>query len=127
MPGPDFWLELRPTASVDALRRIAPAIARASAFVLGERFLPNTAPGWALFEIVDPSLDTETIGSMRAQDLPEGGSQLLVTLGARRDDPTLSALNRAAVALYCGLLVRGLLAPPPPLSIPDPPLLPDDP
>jgi len=127
VPGPDFWLELRPTAPVEALRRIAPAIARASAYVLAERDLPNTAPGWALFEIFDPSLGAETIGSMRAQDLADGGSQLFVTIGARRDDAAVSGLNRAAVALYCGLLVRGLLAPPPPLSIPDPPLRPDDP
>jgi hypothetical protein len=123
VPSVDFWLDWRPRATVDRLRRVLPAIAGAAGLQVVERELLTTGPGWAMLDLLDPSVGQEPVGSMRAQDAPEGGSQLFVAPADRRDEAALAALNRAALALYCGLLARGLLAPPPPLEAPLPPLI----
>jgi len=123
VPSVDFWLDWRPGASVDRLRRILPAVAEAAGLRVVERELLTTAPGWAMLELLDPATGPGSVGTMRAQDLPEGGSQLFVAPGERREEAALAALNRGALALYCGLLERGLLAPPAPLEPPGRPLV----
>jgi hypothetical protein len=123
VPSVDFWLDWRPSASVDRLRRVLPAIADAAGLQVVERELLTSGPGWAMLDLHDPAAGQGPVGSMRAQDVPEGGSQLFVAPGERRDEAALAALNRGALALYCGLLVRGLLAPPPPLEPPAWPLV----
>jgi hypothetical protein len=122
VPTVDFWLDWRPRASVDQLRHVLPAIARGIGCQIVERELLTSGPGWAMFDLLDPELGPEPVGTMRAQE-GEGGSQLFVAPGERRDEPALVALNRAALALYCGLLLRGLLAPPAPLEHPSPSLI----
>ena len=123
VPSVDFWLDWRPTASVERLRRILPPVAEAVGLRILERELLTSGPGWAMFDLFDSAAGQPSVGSMRAQDVPTGGSQLLVAPAERRDEAALSALNRAALALYCGLLERGLLAPPPPLETPARPLV----
>ena len=125
VPSVDFWLDWRPTASVDGLRRILPASAAAAGLGVVERELVSSGPEWAHFDLLDPAAGQGPVGSMRAQALPDG-TQLLVTPANRRDEAALAALNRGALALYCGLLARGLLAPPPPLETPDRPLVPPE-
>jgi hypothetical protein len=123
VPSVDFWLDWRPTASVDRLRRILPAVAQLAGLSVVERELLTSGPGWAMLDLLDPATGPGPVGGMRAQDLPGGGSQLLIAPGDRRDQAALAALNRGALALYCGLLARGLLAPPAPLEPPARPLV----
>jgi hypothetical protein len=123
VPSVDFWLDWRPTASVERLRRILPPVAEAVGLRILERELLTSGPGWAMFDLLDPVIGPTPVGSMRAQDLPTGGSQLLVAPSERRDEAALAALNRGALALYLGLLARGLLAPPAPLETPARPLV----
>ena len=120
MPGVDFWLDWRPTASVNALRRVLPVIAKSHGYRLVERELVTTGPDWAMFGLHADGLGE--VGTMRAQTA-DGATQMFVGPGSRRDDVALAALNRAMLALYCGLLARGLLAPPGPLEVPGSPLI----
>jgi len=126
VPSVDFWLDWRPSASVDRLRQILPAVAAAVGLRVVEREMVTSSAGWAMLDLVDPASEGGAVGALRAQDVPGGGSQLFVAPGERRDPAALEALNRGALALYCGLLARGLLAPPAPLERPSPPLVPPE-
>src|SRR5205823_4064721 len=76
VPSVDFWLDWRPSASVDRLRRVLPPVAEAAGLRVVERELLTTGPGWAMLDLLDPATGPGPVGTMRAQDLPEGGSQL---------------------------------------------------
>lgn len=124
VPSDHFWLDWRLAATVEQLRGLLPPLADATGGRLRERQTMTTGPDWALFDLIAPALGPDAaVGSLRAQNVPEGGAQLFVGPGSQRGDAAAAALNRAALGLYCALLLRGLLAPPPPFQSPDPPLI----
>jgi hypothetical protein len=124
VPSDHFWLDWRLETSVGTLRRIMPALVETAGCALRERQTMTTSAGWALFDLIAPAVGPDAaVGSMRAQNLADGGAQLFVGPGAQRGDEGAAALNRAALALYCGLLLRGLLPPPSPFQVPAPPLI----
>ena len=121
MPGVDFWLDWKVTTTVERLRQLLPRLLRPHAYALAEVESIATHAGWAQLSL---EANGRAVGMIRAQDEPDGRAQLLIAPGADRDPEDLAALNRAALALYCGLLAGGLIAPPPPLEVPSPPLVP---
>ena len=119
-----FWLDLRLETTVETLRRVMPGLVESAGCALRERQTMTSSADWALFDLIAPDLGPDAaVGSMRAQDLAEGGAQLFVGPGAQRGDEGAAALNRVALALYCGLLLRGILAPPAPFQVPLPPVI----
>lgn len=124
VPSDHFWLDWRLAATVEQLRGLLPPLVDSANGRLSERQTMTSAPDWALFDLIAPALGPDAVvGSLRAQNLPDGGAQLLVGPGSQRGDAASAALNRTALALYCALLLRGILAPPPPFQPPDPPLI----
>jgi hypothetical protein len=121
VPGVDFWLDWRVATTVERLRRLLPSLVEPAGYRLAEVESIATHAGWAQLSL---EADGAAVGMIRAQDEPDGRAQLLIAPGAARDPRALNALNRASVALYCGLLARGLLDPPPPLEPPSEPLIP---
>jgi hypothetical protein len=122
MPSVDLWLDWRPNVPVETLRALLPAIATSFGYRVDERHTLTTAPGWAMLDLRSPRFE-QPVGSMRAQDSTDGSTQLFLSPSALRDPAALTELNRAALALYCGLLLRAVLPPPPPFELPDPPFL----
>ena len=94
VPSVDFWLDWRPTASVDGLRLALPASAVAAGLRVVEREMMMSGPEWALFDLLDPAAGQGPVGSMCAQALPDG-TQLLVTPADRRDIVTLVPARRS--------------------------------
>ena len=125
VPGLDFWLDWSVAADVGALRRLLPRLAGEAGYRVREVESLVTHEGWAQLALEADGF-AGPFGIVRAQDVGDGRSQLLVAPGAARDDAALLALNRASLAFYCGLIARGLLAPPPPLEPPPEPLLPPE-
>ena len=125
MPGLDFWLDWRVAASVERLRRLLPQVVGQAGYRLREVESTMTHQGWAQLALESDAFG-EPFGIVRAQDGGDGRAQVIVAPGAAREPGALAALNRAALALYCGLLARGLLAPPPPLETPSEPLVPSE-
>ena len=123
VPSVDLWLDWRPSAPVERLRSVLPAIASAHGYEVAERLTMTSGPGWALFDLRSPRFE-QPVGAMRAQDGADGSTQLFLSPSALREPAALAELNRAALAIYCGLLLRGLLPPPAPFEPPEPPLLP---
>jgi hypothetical protein len=122
VPGVDFWLDWSIAADVGTLRRLLPRLAADAGYRLREVESVATHEGWAQLAL-EADAFSEPFGIVRAQDAGDGRSQVIVAPGAAREDAALLALNRATLALYCGLVARGLLAPPPPLEPPSEPLL----
>jgi hypothetical protein len=125
VPGVDFWLDWSVAANVGTLRRLLPRLAGEAGYRASEVESIVTHEGWAQFALESDAL-ASPFGIVRAQDGADGRAQVIVAPGAARDAAALDALNRAALAFYCGLLARGLLAPPPPLETPSEPLLPTE-
>jgi hypothetical protein len=125
VPGVDFWLDWSVAASVGTLRRLLPRLADEGGYRLREVESMVTDEGWAQLAL-EADAFAGPFGIVRAQDVGDGRSQVIVAPGAARDAAALLALNRAGLAFYCGLLARGLLAPPPPLETPSEPLLPTE-
>jgi hypothetical protein len=120
VPGVDFWLDWRVRTTVEHLRGLLPRLLADIGDQLVEIESIATHVGWAQLSL---EADGAAVGMIRAQDEPDGRAQLLIAPGAAREPDDLAALNRAALALYCGLLSRGLLDPPPPLEVPNKPLV----
>ncbi|HEV8638183.1 MAG TPA: hypothetical protein VG370_28555 [Chloroflexota bacterium] len=125
MPGVDFWLDWSVGATVGQLRRLLPCLVADAGYRLREVESMMTHGGWAQLAL-EADAFPRPFGTVRAQDAGDGRSQVIVAPGPARDPAALLALNRAALALYCGLVARGLLAPPPPLEAPADPLLPTE-
>jgi len=125
VPGVDFWLDWTVAASVGTLRRLLPRLADAAGYRLREVESIVSHEGWAQLAL-EAEAFAGPFGIVRAQDVGDGRCQVVVAPGAARDDAALGALNRASLAFYCGLLARGLLAPPSPLETPSEPLLPTE-
>jgi hypothetical protein len=123
VPGVDFWLEWRVVGTVAQMRTLLPRLVADHGYRFVEVESIATHAGWAQLSLERAGAP---VGMVRAQDEPDGRVQLLIAPGSARDGPSLAALNRAALALYCGLLLRGLLAPPSPLEVPSEPLAPPE-
>jgi hypothetical protein len=121
VPGVDFWLDWRVVGTVERLRALLPRLVADLDYRVVEIESIATHAGWAQLSL---ERGGASFGMIRAQDEPDGRVQLLIAPSSARDEPSLAALNRAALALYCGLLLRGLLAPPSPLEVPSEPLVP---
>ena len=120
VPGVDFWLDWRVDATVEHLRRLLPRLAAEATCEVVEIESIATHAGWAQLAVQS---EGRQVGMLRAQDEPDGRAQVLIAPGSARDEAALAALNRASLALYLGLIARGLLAPPPPLEVPSEPLV----
>lgn len=123
MPSVDFWLDWSLRSNVETLRHALPEIASASGFRVDEVETFTTSPGWAMFALIDPAVSSTPVGSARAQD-SDGAAQMFIGPGQDRSEAGLTALNRIAVVLYAGLILRGALAPPLPMESPSPPIQP---
>lgn len=125
VPSVDFWLDCSIAASVERLRVLLPALADGAGYAVREVESITTGPGWAMFAL-DVVGGPRGIATARAQDVGDGRAQMFVGPGPARDQAALDHLNRAALHLYCRLIERGLLAPPPPFEVPRPPLVPPE-
>lgn len=125
VPGLDFWLDWSVDATVERLRRLLPVLVAPAGYRAREIESMMTHAGWAQVALEAPEL-AQPFGIVRAQDAGEGRAQLIVAPGPGRSPAELAALNRAGLALYCGLLSRGLLDPPAPLERPAQALVPPE-
>jgi hypothetical protein len=122
MPA-DLWIDWTISASVEALRTLLPKLLRSVGYEVEETRTAATSSDWAAFTLLAPRVGSEPIGAARAQRTDTESSQLFLGAGASRDPRAAAELNRAAVHLYAQLVLRSLLAPPPPLTAPTPPIV----